>query len=191
MTKRGAKKSFGGSPPSEAKVKAEVVGSDGGLSGTQSLLLSPQVDRYEAARHPTKKETSSAGDLSLRHYHVVALHLAGHKPTKDLPEKPSICELTGYSPAMVHRILSSEGAVSLRQELMQYYEVSFEDLFPKVVEGIEALLNSEDLDSKEKGAKLWLKYKRKPMTPDEGIGAQGIPKISAEQVIFNILNKNV
>lgn len=151
-------------------------------SNGNTLLLSNVPERYKARKHIKKSETEAGVEVSLRHRFVLELHLAGHKPTRSLPGKPSIQELTDYGESTIYKILASPGVQTLKQQVMNYYNQEFEALYPDVIEAVQRGLESGDkyIDA----AKLWLSYNRgKPA--GEGNGNQ--INFTAEDMVVQIL----
>lgn len=151
-----------------------------------SVLVPVEVDRYAGARHPRRDEGEETAKVTLRHRFVLELHLAGHLPMKGSEEKPSIHELTDYSPAMIHRILASEGIVALRQQVMSYYDQEFETLFPDVIQAVREGLDATEMKDRLSAAKLWLKAHGR--AAGSSSKEAGDINITAEDVVVQILN---
>jgi len=149
-----------------------------------SLLLDAKRsdEKFRGRRALKRSETRP---VLPRHRFVLELHLAGHAVQRSLPGKPSICELTGYSPAMVYRILASEEIQALKQQVMRAYDQEFEALYPEVVQAIrEGLADGNDMQTRLAASKLWLKAHGK-LQPDN----QGQVNVTAEDVVIQILNQ--
>ncbi len=147
-----------------------------------SILTSAVPDRYQASRQITKKDTNP---IPHRWYFVLSLRLAGHSPTQDKPDKPSIRSLTGYSQASIHRILSEPDVISARQQILEQYDREFEDMYALVVEGVRKHLESASLKDVEVGAKIWLQEFGKQSKIKQGGG--DTYNVTAEDVVFNML----
>lgn len=145
-----------------------------------TLLQSQTLDKYESAKSPTQKDTKV---FNHRHFFVLTLKMAGHYPTKEVPGKPSIRSLTGYSPAMIHRILADPDMIAMRQQILTEYDREFEDQYALVIEGVRKHLESDSLSDVEKGAKLWLGEHGKGQKSKTG----DTYHITAEDVVFNML----
>jgi len=94
---------------------------------TTSLMTSPTADTYQQNR---KVQAVDYEPVSHQWRHVLELHLARCKP-KEIQER------TGYSPAMMYRILKDPRIIHLKQQIMSFYNDKFEDLLPQVVEAVE------------------------------------------------------
>lgn len=118
----------------------------------------------------------NAGGTYLRWRQVVQLHLAGHKAEE-------IAEITNYSQGAVYRILARPEAVELMQKTMDYYDLEFRSLYPEVISAVRRGLTDPEkyLDA----AKTWLKSHGRMNTP----ATQGQINVTAEDVVFNILNQ--
>lgn len=141
-----------------------------------SLMLSSRPDSYQVRRHLKRSETRP---VLPRHRFVLELHLAGRSVSE-------ICELSSYSPAMVYRILESEDVISLRQQIMSFYDQEFETLFPDVIQAVKDGLLSEDMSHRLDAAKTWLKAHGKFSGDTKQV--QQI-NLTAEDIVFNILNQ--
>jgi len=104
------------------------------------------------------------------------LHLAGRKATE-------IKQETGYSIAMIHRILNHKAVQAVRQQLMDSTQQEFEALFDRIVDNIRSQLNSTDEAVKLAAQQQWLKANGKFSNDKRAI----ITNITAEQVVQNIL----
>lgn len=148
-----------------------------------SLLVSKSPDQYQGRRHLKRSETRP---VLPRHLFVLELHLAGHEAARSKPDKPSIQELTDYSPAMIYRILADEQIVAMKQQVMAYYDSEFEALYPKVVHKIREALESSTPATYMDGAKTWLKAHGK-LDNKERKG--DTYNLTAEDIAINILNQ--
>jgi len=146
------------------------------LPQTSSLLL-PQSGGDETYRfhRPTKK--NDYVPVPLRWYNVLALHLAGKKAIE-------IKQETGYSIAMIYRILNNRIVQHVRQQLMDSTQQEFEALFDKIVDNIRSQLDSTDQAVKLAAQQQWLKANGKF---GNGGKTKIITNITAEQVVQNIL----
>lgn len=147
------------------------------MIGQASLLVGRGSDSYQARRHLKRSEVRP---VLPRHRFVLELHLAGKKPRE-------IEDLTGYSQAMIYRILASEEMVTLRQQIMFYYDQEFETLFPDVIEAVKSGLVSDDLSLRLDAAKIWLKAHGKLSDSNHQSGQQ--VNLTAEDIVINILNQ--
>ena len=142
----------------------------------ESLLQSSTPDRYQVRRHVTRKETDP---VSHRHQFVLALHLSGLKVNE-------IEKITKYRPATIYHILGEPNVIALRQQLLNHTAKEFEALFPKVVDGIRACLDSGDpktvLEASDKWLKAHGKYAKSESTT---------VNITAEDIVMNILNQQL
>jgi len=129
--------------------------------------------RYEAV--DWKKRTRSKYDpVPLRYQQVVALHLAGKKCEE-------IKQITGYSTAMVYRILSRDDVQHYRQQLLATTQQEFEALFSKVVDTIRQSLDSSDENVRLAATQQWLKYHGKRFEAKSS-------EVTAEDVVAHILH---
>lgn len=112
----------------------------------QSDLTSKSGDNLAYGR---KMKKSDHRTIPHRWFEVLALHLAGKKPKE-------IQEATGYSSAMIYRILDHEDTIAARQQMLRYYDQEFEALFPMVIDAIRKGLQSGDkyLEAAEKWGKM-------------------------------------
>jgi hypothetical protein len=140
----------------------------------ESLLTSSTPDRFAMRRHLRRDEKSP---VSHRYQYVLALHLSGKKATE-------IMALTKYSSATVYKILSDPAVIAMRQQLLNHTAKEFEALFPKVVDGIRACLDSGDPKTVLDAADKWLKAHGKYQKSE---GTQ--INITAEDIVMNILNQ--
>lgn len=146
-----------------------------------SVLTSSGTDRYAAARQITRKDYEP---IPHRWYFVLSLRLAGHSPTLDKPDKPSIRTLTGYSQASIHRILNEPDVIQARQQILEQYDREFEDMYALVVEGVRKHLESDSLSEVREGAKIWLQEFGKVSKMKQGGDTY---HVTAEDVVFNML----
>lgn len=140
----------------------------------ESLLQSSTPDRFQVRRRLTRKETDP---VSHRHQFVLALHLSGLKVHE-------IEKITNYKPPTIYHILSEPNVIALRQQLLNHCSKEFEALFPKVVDGIRAALDSGDPKTVLEAADKWLKAHGK-YAKSEGTTVN----ITAEDIVMNILNQ--
>lgn len=125
--------------------------------------------------------------------------MTGHLPTKvrkriviedDKPVEKvthhSIHELTGYSPAMIHRILANEDIIGLRQQIMCYYDDEFQAMYPEVIDAVRRGLDSHD--KYLEAAKIYLKeFGSQSKGTGGGDGMQ--VNFTAEDMVFQILQQ--
>lgn len=142
---------------------------------TNSLLVAQQTPPGGYGR---KLKKSDHRPISHRWFEVLSLHLSGKKVSE-------IKDATGYSEAMIYRILAHEDTLTIRQQLLKHYDSEFEALFPKVVDSIRKGLDSSDkyLDA----ASLWSRMSGK----ESKKGGQGDTHvhISAENVALSLLQQ--
>jgi hypothetical protein len=108
-------------------------------------MTSPAADTYQQNR---PVQSIDVEPIPHAWRQVLELHLARLKPKE-------IQEQTGYSPAMMYRILKDDRVIHLKQQIMQYYDSRFQDLLPSVVDAIEKGLDSPD--KYLEAAKVYLK----------------------------------
>ena len=145
------------------------------LPSTTSLLLPQEAsDQTYRFHRPTKK--NDYVPVPLRWYNVLALHLAGKKAIE-------IKQETGYSIAMIHRILNHKIVQAIRQQLMDSTQQEFEALFDKIVDNIRDQLGSSDPAVKLAAQQQWLKANGKFGNGKKAV----ITNITAENVVQNIL----
>jgi len=142
-----------------------------------SLMLSPGADRYQGQRNIKRGEGDS--EVPLRHRYVLELHLAG-KTSKEIQQ------LTHYAYSTIYKILASDDIVTLRQQLMTYYDSTFELLFPDVIKAVREGLEATEMKDRLQAAKLWLKAHGRVAAPKEDKG--DTYNITAEDVVFQILS---
>lgn len=148
---------------------------------TQSLAVA-DPSRFQPVN---RSETEVSVDLSMRHRFVLELHLAGYSIEE-------ISDLSNYSKPAIYRILKRDDVQSLKQQFMSYVDEEFSNLYPSIVNELKDLLTSQDEGIRLKAVQTWLKYHKK--SADAGVRAGDsnspqIGKVSAEQVIVNILNQ--
>ena len=157
-----------------------------------SLLLPAAPDRYQQSRKVTRRDVHG---VPPRWRFVLELHLAGHLPCKckmksiveegelkQIVDKPSIQEITGYAPATIYYILTREEVIALKQQVMSYYDEEFKMLYPEVIDAIRRGLNSSDkyVDA----AKVYLRE----FGTQKGQGSsKGSVNFTAEDMVFQIL----
>jgi len=146
-------------------------------NSTGALMLSEGGDRYALNRKLTKKDHNP---VPLRWQVVLAYHLAGKPATE-------IMQLTGYSSAMVYRILDNKDVQYLRQQMLNSTQLEFEAMFSKIVHVIREKLDSTDPQVQLAATNQWLKANGK-YTPKAN---EGSVNITAEDIVFNILNGDV
>lgn len=134
-------------------------------------LISSQGTKLSYGR---KMKSTDYRPVPYRWMQVLDLHLAGVKVK-------GIQESTGYSPAMIYRILDDPRTLQLRQQRMEYYDKEFQALQPKVNEAVRKGLDSQD--KYLEAAAIWLKHSGK------GIGEQTVVNVSAENVAMQILQE--
>jgi len=149
---------------------------------TTALTVSNVPETYEQNRGVRPR--GSDHKVSLRWRMVIELRLAGHMPTKVLPGRDSIQNITGYSPQTISNILRTDEAKEVKQQLMIEYEIEFESLYADVIEAVRLSLQSTSLSDKREGAKIWIKEFGKGAQVQKGEG--GI-NVTAEDVVFNLL----
>jgi hypothetical protein len=98
---------------------------------------------------------------------------------------PGICTWTGYKEPTVYKILSDEGVIALRQQIMKHYDKEFEAQYLKVVDAVGTCLDPTKPDEiKLKAAKLWGEF-HKRFDKDKG---DTTVNITAEDIVFQIMN---
>lgn len=145
-----------------------------------------------------------AQNVRVKHQNVLMLYMMGYSPHRSIPAqvdpvtgetkreaKLSISEMTGYSATSILAIIRREDVQALKQQLLESYEIEFELLLPQVVDSIRRDLLSGDSARERSARTTWLRYMKKPKGQmDAGLGSgPAIGKVSAEQVVFNILQQ--
>lgn len=141
------------------------------------ITLSNNGDsNYRFHRNLTKKDHMP---VPLRWQTVLAYHLAGKKASE-------ITQLTGYSSAMIYRILSNKDVQSMRQQMLASTQQEFEAMFSQIVDTIKDALSNDDMQVRLTATNQWLKANGKfaPSKVDQGV------HITAEDVVLNLLNNN-
>lgn len=141
-----------------------------------SLLLPVEGDSSYRFHRPTTKKDYRP--VPVRWQVVLSLHLAG-KTCKE------ITELTGYSQAMVYRILDNKDVQYIRQQLMDQTQMEFEALFSKVTKNIREQLESKDEVVRLAAQNQWFKANGR-FTPKQSKVAD---TITAEDIVIQILNQ--
>lgn len=105
-----------------------------------------------------------------------------------------IAEMTGYSISRVYGILNEPEVASLRQQILEGYDLEFGTLHQKAIDTLEELMDSPDDKVRSTAVKTYFReYGRRDNTKKgyagDGSGGTSIGKLSAEQVIVNILNQ--
>ena len=136
-----------------------------------SLMTSPTADKYQQARTVQAKDIEPIPHTWRL---VLELHLARLKPKE-------IQEQTGYSSAMMYRILKDPRVVQMKQQIMEYYDDRFKDMLPQVIDAIEKGLDSPD--KYLEAAKVYLKEFGSESKKDGGITVN----VTAEDVALQIL----
>ena len=149
----------------------------------ESLLTNPGSEILAKPHKPQITRQS----VRPRWRFVLELHLAGHAVERSRPGKPSICELTGYTPASVYRILAREEVRELHQELVDGLDQEFKNLYPEVIEAVRDGLQPEaEPGVRLQAAKLWLKSHGKHQP---AAGPTNQVNLTAEDVVIQILNQ--
>lgn len=140
-----------------------------------ALTVSGTPDAYQGRRHLKRNDYEP---IPSRYMAVLSHHLSGRTVAQ-------ISELTGYKTPTIYKILSDKRVSQMRQMLLNHTQLEFEALYPKVVDALREALDSSDTSMKLKASDQWLhasgKYK------GDGAGTQ--VNITAEDVVFNILNQ--
>lgn len=142
----------------------------------ESILTSRTPDRYQGRRH---LKLTDKTPIPLRYHKVLALHLAG-KPVKE------ICELVSYKESTIYAILQDPRVCQIRQQLLNHTQVEFEALYGRVVDTLRGDLFSGVPEREHKARDQWFRASGK-YTPEKSAGDINI---TAEDIVFNILNQN-
>ena len=157
-----------------------------------SLMISDTPDNFRVRRNIKKKDTDCNGTVIPRHRMVLELHMAGHSINETVGDKPSICELSGYTVPSVYRILASKEVNGLRQQIMRVYDQEFESIFPDIIQVVkDGIKPQEEIKDRMTAAKLWLKAhgRSNGSGSGSGSGSNSVINVTAEDVVFQILNR--
>ena len=147
----------------------------------ESILSSSTPDRYQARRH---LKLTDKTPIPLKYHNVLSLHLAG-KPVGNLDVPGSICQLTGYKPPTIYKILKDDRVCQIRQQLLEHTQTEFEALYPVVVNSLRKDLLSEQPDRENRARDQWLRAAGK-YANDKG---NTTLNVTAEDVVFQILQQ--
>jgi len=166
------------------------------------LQSSSATSKYDQSRKVTRRDVHG---IPPRWRFVLELHMSGHLPTKTQYRlrtlskdgltplrkpvrevvKHSIQELTGYSPATIHKILRNEDVQYLRQQIMQYYDDEFQALYPDVIDAVRRGLASNDKYLEAANTYLRQFGSGSKKGPLDGASIN----FTAEDMVFQILNQ--
>lgn len=140
-----------------------------------TLLGPPQ--QFRDQQYNRSVSQAELRKLNHKQHFIVSMHLKGLKASE-------IAEMMGCNTNYVYKTLKLPEAVAIRQQLMAGVADELEAMFPKVVQTIEAKLESEDervqLSAVDAWSKLYDKCKG---------GAS--EKLTAEDVVKSLLTQNI
>lgn len=115
--------------------------------------------------------------ITFRMKQVLYLHMAGESPE-------DIAEQLGYSSRFaIYNVLRNPKIRALQQEIMDYYDDRFRQLYPEVIESVKSALRSADEKVQLEASKIWLKSHGKLESRQE----QQAPSMTIESLVANIL----